>query len=206
VLGWAPGGGNNVLPEDVGLVLDYEWLYLQVHYYNPAGEEGLQDRSGVAICSTPTPRTHAAGVLAFGTIEIDVPARARDHVEAYTCPGYVFSYLGDFTILGSSPHMHTHGTRFLSEVVRSDGSRVEISRVDNWDFNNQTSFPRDPPITIRGGDGVRVTCTYNNPSDRAVRFGENTDDEMCFDFMLVYPITNWPADTPRFCVNIERFL
>ena len=35
---------------------------------------------------------------------------------------------------------------------------------------------------------MRTRCTWGNPTDRAVNFGENTEDEMCFDFLMLYPI------------------
>jgi hypothetical protein len=37
------------------------------------------------------------------------------------------------------------------------------------------------------GDVLTTTCTYDNPSTSTVTFGEGTRDEMCFDFITVYP-------------------
>lgn len=202
VMGWAPGGGNTVLPDDVGLVLDHPWYYLQVHYYDAAGASGLIDRSGVAVCTTPTPRANGAGVVAFGTVDLAIPPRARNHEESYACPSFLLgTLLGEFTILSTGPHMHRLGRRFRSEVLRADGSVIPLSIVDPWDFENQEGYPMSPPVRVRLGDQVRVTCTYDNPGSTTVRFGENTEDEMCFDFMLVYPITRWPRGIPRFCVE-----
>jgi hypothetical protein len=38
------------------------------------------------------------------------------------------------------------------------------------------------------GDSVRVTCSYQNDSDRAINWGESTQDEMCF-----LTVWGWPA-------------
>ena len=43
-------------------------------------------------------------------------------------------------------------------------------------------------MTFNPGDSVRTTCTYDNPGSIPVTFGENTENEMCFDFVLAYPI------------------
>lgn len=38
------------------------------------------------------------------------------------------------------------------------------------------------------GDAIRTTCTFDNPYDFPVLFGEGTEDEMCFNFVMAYPI------------------
>jgi hypothetical protein len=43
------------------------------------------------------------------------------------------------------------------------------------------------PITVQTGDVITTTCTYTNPTNQMVRFGENTGNEMCFNFALYYP-------------------
>jgi hypothetical protein len=34
---------------------------------------------------------------------------------------------------------------------------------------------------------MRTRCTWKNPGDTTIAFGENTGDEMCFDFIGYYP-------------------
>jgi hypothetical protein len=97
--------------------------------------------------------------------------------------------------------MHQLGRRFLSEVIRADGSRDPIGRVDSWNFDDQTPVRLDHPIEVFPGDRLGVQCTYDNPLDHRVRFGEGTDDEMCFDFMLVYPVNDIPLSRRR-CIGL----
>ena len=62
--------------------------------------------------------------------------------------------------------------------------------MPSWDFANQQAFPQDPETTlIQAGDGLRTTCTYGNPTSAIIRFGEKTENEMCFNFVVAYPIT-----------------
>jgi len=41
---------------------------------------------------------------------------------------------------------------------------------------------------LNPGDTVITTCIYDNTTDRAVTFGENTQNEMCFNFATYYPM------------------
>jgi hypothetical protein len=189
--GWAPGGGNMVLPDDVGLKLrPGANLLLQVHYWNAAGITGIRDKSGMALC-TDFGRPKEAGVIAVGPMRLEIPAReAKTH--SVTCPGDITRALGGFEILASNPHAHGLGTRFQTEIVRNQGTPSQtvelLTDVNPWDFNDQTSYPQDPLVAVNEGDGIRVTCDYYNHRDTTATWGENTEDEMCFDFLLVSPL------------------
>ena len=43
-------------------------------------------------------------------------------------------------------------------------------------------------LMIRDGDVLTTTCSYENDTGRTVRFGQNSDDEMCFNFVTYYPM------------------
>ncbi|MFW6050070.1 MAG: hypothetical protein ACODAU_02780 [Myxococcota bacterium] len=186
--GWAPGGRNFVMPDDVGLQLDPDsTLILQVHYFNPDEEVQPQaDESGFAMC-TGTGRSQEAGVIAVGPMDLNIDPR-DETTHDLPCPGEITELLGGFTILASSPHMHQLGERFTTEIVREDGSVELLTEVDPWSFDDQMSYPQNPPVQVNEGDGITVTCTWDNPHNQAVHWGENTQQEMCFDFLLVYPV------------------
>lgn len=202
MMGWAPGSGGFVMPEDVGLemrVQQEEWLILQVHYWNVPGYENVRDQSGVKICTADTPRENTAGVFTFGSPEIDIPPRARDHEVVGNCPSLLTSLLPEpLNVLASWPHMHERGTRFRTEIIRPSGTETLVD-VGRWDFNTQLVYPHTPHVTINPGDAVRTTCTYDNLSSETISFGEDTEDEMCFNFAMVYPIDSIPSQVPRAC-------
>jgi hypothetical protein len=57
------------------------------------------------------------------------------------------------------------------------------------------SFRAGSPIAVTGTDVAVVsddvlttTCSYENDTGRVVRFGQNSDDEMCFHFVTCYPM------------------
>ncbi len=213
LMGWAPGGPNFVMPEDVGLDLGADtWLLLQMHYWNAPGYDDVDDRSGVAICTTETPRAQTAGVLTLGeTRNLEVPPRSTDVEVIGDCPASAIDTVGRlagvaegepvFHVLTSAPHMHEYGKRFRTEILHADGSRTTVVDVDPFVFDDQRLYRMATPVPIRRGDAVRVTCVYDNPTDTTVRFGERTEDEMCFDFPIVYPIDRIPEGVPRACLD-----
>jgi hypothetical protein len=65
-------------------------------------------------------------------------------------------------------------------VVAGDRCMIEIPK---WQFHwQQMYFYKDDGITLPKGTEVKYTCVWDNPSDRSVRFGEGTEDEMCIAF------------------------
>jgi hypothetical protein len=211
LMGWAPGTPNFVMPEEAGLELPGpgENVILQIHYNNTAGLTDSVDRSGVALCSTEQPRANAASTLWLGSLEIDVPPGGTQTVVGDCHTGLRASE--PVTMLASWPHMHQTGTSIKTDLIRGGNTDNTENLVDvpAWNFHNQIYYPHDPPVQIAVGDVLRTTCTFQNPYDYPVSFGEGTGDEMCFDFSLVYPITAFdfendfgPPTLGRYCVGL----
>ncbi len=83
--------------------------------------------------------------------------------------------------------MHRMGTSLRTEVIR--GGRAEDRRmlvdVPSFSFDAQVNYPSDE--VVMPGDVLETRCTYRNTSSRTVYFGERTEDEMCFNFVLAWP-------------------
>ena len=191
VAGWAPGGENVIMPDDVGLDLGQpdDWYILQLHYNNTANHPDVLDKSGVAFCSTPTPREKMAGVITLGTAAINIPPGAQDYEQTGTCGFFSTLLWGEpMHLLGASPHMHEFGRAARTELQRFLGDTEMVTDVPNFDFENQAWYNIEPEIVVEPGDSLRTTCVYDNPTDQTVTFGEGTSDEMCFNFVLAYPV------------------
>lgn len=205
LMGWAPGGGVFEMPPDVGLELREgtgdEYLILQLHYNNPMGHADVLDHTGVELCTTDTPRAQAAGVLALGTTRLNIPPRSSDVSMTGTCPSLLTNLLSaPLHVISSGPHMHQLGRRFVTDLLPGGtGAPENMVTIDAWNFGDQIAYTYDPPRIINPGDALRTTCTYSNPGADTVSFGERTEDEMCFNFMMVYPIDILPAGVPRYC-------
>jgi hypothetical protein len=184
-----------VMPPDVGLELPDPgtWLTLEIHYNNRAGYLDARDRSGIAMCTTDTPRPKVAGVITLGTVGIAIPVGATDHKVESTIPGNLTALLPEpLHVLWASPHMHLTGKSLRTDIIRA-GVTVPLVDVPVWDFGNQRAIALDPATTlIMPGDEVHTVCKYNNQTGAVVRFGEKTDNEMCFNFLVAYPISRVP--------------
>jgi hypothetical protein len=184
--GWAPGGNRTIFPADIGTRIDTPWVALQVHYNSP---NGGTDASGVEYCTephNPATRPNIAEVVTLGTDDISIPAGAQNHLEENTC-AELNTGTDPVYVIGTSPHMHELGTSFTTEVLRNGQPVKTLSNVPAWDFNKQYHYPINERYQLNRGDALRTRCRYSNPTSRTVPFGPNTEDEMCYDFMMVYP-------------------
>ncbi len=185
MFGWAPGGKNLQLPPTVGYPLAASGpshFVVQVHYNNVSGLTGEKDTSGFDLCTAP-PRANEADVLAFGTQKIDIPPNASKET---TCTLDVPPALAGVHILAAMPHMHQLGTSIETKLVPAGGGpEVDLGTASSWDFNNQSWLPVD--ATIGANDVVRTKCAWTNTTGARVKFGENTEDEMCYSFSMYYP-------------------
>lgn len=170
VAGWAPGGQPMVLPGDVGLRMESGGFTLEVHYNNNLGP-GQLDASGVEVCVTEKLRPNEAAVHWLGTQNLNKLNATG------TCDP---ANQGPVTILASTPHMHLQG-RHMKTVINRVGGGTDVLIDEPFDFNTQISYAT--PAVVNPGDTLTTTCTYAAPTP----FGEGTNEEMCYNFVLAYP-------------------
>lgn len=113
---------------------------------------------------------------------LDLPART---VGAFTTDCNVAtSYRGRareamaFNIYYVLPHFHELATGFKLELSGGtrDGDLVFETGGGVGDPLGQTMTA---PFNVAGADGFRLTCTFDNATDTAVRYGLAREDEMC---------------------------
>ena len=192
--GWAPGkDGTDVVPEDVGIYMPRGAgsMYLDMHYYNREGTEPASDRSGLEICVLKKARFRPNVASVFrgfnslgGSDLVLAPAHSVNHVEEGHCR---VQTTRPVRLLSASPHAHTYAVHMKFTVQKADG-RQFVMHDDDYNFEAQGRYPLTEAITIESGDTVSTYCTYTNDTANNVRFGENTADEMCFNFALYYPM------------------
>ena len=89
----------------------------------------------------------------------------------------------DVTVLSVIPHMHTRG---VHQVVTATGAGAPLFDGP-YAFSEQLNYWLEPAAVIPAEGRVDVTCTYGNETGRTLRFGEGTNDEMCFAGLYHYP-------------------
>jgi hypothetical protein len=171
--------GELRFPEGVALrIPEGENLILNLHVYNPTGEV-LSDVSGIEIIEiAPEDVVHEADLYLPGPLDLSIEPNTVT-TESSTCV-----VDAEQTIFALFPHMHQLGQHFKTTVTRGD--EVIVLHDDDYEFDHQPFYAIDP-ITLQPGDGITTECTWNNTTSETVRWGESSDEEMCFSIVLRYP-------------------
>lgn len=181
ITSWSPGKPFETFPPDVGVHMPTSGNFrLNMHYYNLGNAQSELDQSGLEVCITRHPRQNTATTYMF-TGSATVPAKTKvDNVS--TCN---VTATEPVHLITSSPHMHSYGVHGKLEVIRQGGA-VEV--LEDAPFNWQDQHVTPVNAMLQTGDQVRITCSYQNDTDKAVRFGSTSADEMCFNFARYYPM------------------
>lgn len=186
VVAWAPGMLPVELPAGMGVRVDPEQvLILQMHYFASPGSEGLADQSGYAFRTAASVETEVA-MTQLGLLDFEIPAGDSDFRA-----GGTFKPRADQEIVGIFPHMHLLGSSFTASIERADGSEACLLE-GTYDFDNQLTYQYRERVPLGPDDRIHYECGWNNSESNpelsgppvATGFGERTDEEMCFFFML----------------------
>jgi hypothetical protein len=160
-------------------------LVFQMHYM--AHGAATSDQSSVGMVFAKQPPKQRVLTLQLTNDHFVIPPGANDYrVEAHgTLPN-------DATLLSFLPHMHLRGKRFEYNIVQR-GGRIETLLRVNWDFSWQLSYRLAEPRALKAGTELQAVAWYdnsiNNPHnpdpDAAVRWGDQTYDEMMVGFFDV---------------------
>lgn len=173
-------------PEGVAAKLRAGWqLHLNIHLFNTSAAplSGLSGTLGRG--ADPTEIVHEAEAVLMGTEEIRIGAR-----ETRTLSG-VCTQRQSSTLFAMFPHMHQIGTHMRVVAQSASGDVTVHDQAYNFDDQRFTVFPASVDLTP--GDRVTVDCTYDNTTDSPVRFGESSNDEMCYAVMFRYPASADPV-------------
>jgi hypothetical protein len=187
VSGWAPGGNPPVLPPGVGLEMPKVggFMTLETHYFNTTGST-QPDRSGVRVCMTSKMPPNVATVTWLGSESINIPANGTGTATGICTPG---NQSVDIHLVYVSPHMHKLGTHMKTVINRKGGGTETV--VDKpFSFSDQRAYTA--MNIVHPGDTLTTTCTWENTTGAAVKFGTSTTAEMCYDFVWAYPAHAMP--------------
>ena len=186
--GWAPGGGATVLPAGYGLQVEAGSIVVMQVHYNIDVLDGQTDQSGLEIQFERTPLAYAEvqpwtdvnWVLGLG---MDIPAggTAVEHTFSHTFEDM------SLDLHSATLHMHTLGQTATLSVLHADGSESCLLSHSDYDFNWQREYWLTEPVTVQSGDTLQLSCTWDNPTDETVAWGDGTGDEMCLGITLLTP-------------------
>jgi hypothetical protein len=195
--GWAVGGTNLALPSDAAFELPPKGskLNAQWHFYNTTGSDQM-DHSAVQVCTVKAGgRPHVATITWTGDEDLGgnkwtggagMPPHQMSTFTGTCNPLREGMNTTDpIHILGFWPHMHKLGVQMDFAVNHmAGGSEMIFSKP--FDFNHQIHYIQ--AYDLAAGDTITTTCHFNNTTDMGVPFGESSDTEMCYGFVM-----SWPA-------------
>jgi mono/diheme cytochrome c family protein len=169
-------------------------LVFQMHYTTHG--RAASDQTSVGIVFAKEPPKQRVMTLQLTNDHFVIPPGADNfRVEAHG------SLPNDALLLSFLPHMHLRGKRFEYNIVRAGEKPDTLLRV-NWDFFWQMSYRLTEPLPLEAGTELQAVAWYdnsrNNPHnpdpDAAVRWGDQTYDEMMvgfFDVAVDAKIDKW---------------
>jgi hypothetical protein len=180
LVGWVPGNQATVFPPGTGIRVDgARKMVVQMHY-NVAQSDGQPDDTTIDLDLADTVTTPAQMIRISGAVDLPPGDPDATAVGTITLPNQVSTA----RIWGQGVHMHERGTA-AKLTVSSDNDRCVMDLV-NWSFHWQHFYWLEQPVTVSGGDTVRLTCTYDTTGDtQRIGFCESTDCEMCITYAFV---------------------
>lgn len=179
---WAPGATGDSFPDDVGLYMPKgkASMALDMHYYNKNNDKPTHDRSGLEMCVTRKHRRAKTATLygLFGNANVPPKQRVENTTSC--------TVQGELHLIGVTPHMHHMGRRGFLSLQRGGTGPIEVLHDGPFSFEEQTIKPIEDTL-IKAGDVLTTRCTFENTSDRMITFGEDTEDEMCINWVRYYP-------------------
>jgi peroxiredoxin len=184
--GWAPGQRARLLPDGYGHPLPRGADFiLQLHYHRNGRTEKDRTAVGLYFAKKPDVKPYKSMIIRGNFWWI--PAGDAN----YLAKGWTEVH-EDCELHSVMPHMHMLGKKIKVTMTPPGGKPTTLVSINDWDYNWQETYWLKQSIAVKKGTRFEVEAVYdnsdrnpNNPFDppQLVRFGEQTDNEMCFVFL-----------------------
>jgi hypothetical protein len=179
---YVPGAEPLQIPEGSGIFLPKGSVFHFQMHYTPNGQE-LTDVTKLGLYFMKEPPTYRYRSMLFIQPRLKIPPGAKAHTEVAQ---QVFKE--DAVIYSLHPHAHFRGKSSSFVAKYPDGREQVLLNVPAYDFNWQSTYELQAPLSVPAGTKVVYTQVFDNSSQnranpdpaRTVRFGEQTWDEMVF--------------------------
>ncbi|MCB9744782.1 MAG: hypothetical protein H6740_19465 [Alphaproteobacteria bacterium] len=183
--GWAPGQEGMDGPAGTGIEVEPGSLIILQMHYNLEGVDAQPDQTQ-ALFKLDAEVERPAILQPFADLawvfghELDIPAGESGVTHSYSS-----SWPAPRVLYQVGMHMHELGRSGGLRLRRADGREECVLEIDRWDFNWQIPYILREPITIEPEDELEVSCTFDNPRDEDVNWGDGTSDEMCLGVLYM---------------------
>ncbi|MCW5804261.1 MAG: hypothetical protein KIT31_17950 [Deltaproteobacteria bacterium] len=182
VMLYASGVGTAPLnfPTGVGIkVAAGTKIHLNLHLFN-ATDNPISGDSAILVKAQSTPPPTLAEMVFAGAFLFQIPANNQPHTASGGC-----TVNTPYTLFAVWPHMHQSATHQKVELIR--GGNTTVLHDKPFQFAEQNYYLQSPEIAVQQGDRIRVTCTWVNNTGQVIRFGDSSNEEMCFSGLYRYP-------------------
>ncbi|KAL4649087.1 DBH-like monooxygenase protein 1 isoform X1 [Arapaima gigas] len=201
---WAIGGEGFTYPPHAGFSIgasqDPIYVLMEVHYDNPALQQGVVDSSGLRLYYTPILRRYDAGVIEMG-VWVSLYHMLPPGLPGYVSEGHCTQQCLQETLDQEMPsgiqvfavlmHSHLAGRAIRVRHFRNQEELPHLAQDDEFDFNFQEFQYLPQERLLLPGDSVITECKYNTQDRKNMTWGGlSTRDEMCLSYLLYYPQVN----------------
>jgi hypothetical protein len=188
------------LPAGVGYSLEQDQLVrLEMHYLNSSETAKTVTATSTFIEIPDADFQHEADFLFVGNPDINIPPMSPWTLGPSYLP--VPADLLDINIFAITGHQHALGTGVEVALADSvDGPDTTVYAPDPFLWNEPDTVYHDPPLTVNPAGGFRFACHYVNTTNQTVKFGESTNQEMCFFWAYYYP-----SRGAKVCVHSDEY-
>ena len=183
---WAPGAVTGAFPNGTGVYVEPGDVVIPQVHYNLAESTPAEDDTLIQLMideqvDIPAVVQPWANPDWLDSDEMLIPAGSEGvtHSWGFNIPnGY------ELQVHTANLHMHELGRSARLWTEDSEGNTECILEIPAWDFNWQRSYVLEEPVVV-SGEKLMIECTWDNPTDQDVVWGDGTGDEMCLGTMLM---------------------
>ena len=177
---WVPGTSATRYPEGTGITMTTDnVIVMQIHYNTSHGDGSAPtiapDLTTIKLQLAKDRVLKPAIIFPIADLNFTIPPRTSNFTTSVSFP-----FPAAAMLYGMGPHMHTRGRK-----ITATADNTCLVNVPAWDFNWQQLYQFTTPLALKPGVRLRLTCTWDNASDKVVRWGESTDDEMCLNYFYL---------------------
>lgn len=162
-------------------------LIFQVHY--TATGKDTTDRSSVGMIFSKQPPKQEIHNSAFVNLLLKLAPGDADQAE-----DSAIEFNQDVHITALFPHTHLRGKSWEYRLIYPDGRSEVVLSVPKYDFNWQTYYVYNTPLTVPKGSRLEATAHYDNSANNAanpdpkveVHWGDQTWEEMQYSGIMYY--------------------
>lgn len=185
--GYVPGQKPNIYNNGMAQTLTKgSDLVLQMHYAPTGVDETDSSVVNLFFAKTPAKRTVRNHIMLPNSLVNGPFIIPRNAVKEFH---------GEFTVpikvslLGIWPHCHMLGQKWDVYAITPSGQRINLIKIDDWDFNWQGGYYFKKLIVLPIGTKIHAFATYDNTTSNPVNpnnppkdvsWGEGTRDEMYY--------------------------